>query len=731
MISLSTIFFKRPGSNFKMLGKIKCPHCNHYYSMPEFHRAVFLYGVYFLVSPTDGYLGTKCINPKCTRTLSFKGTREEVNYFKNELFPLLDLGSFQRQPNFRYHSPLKWSPDQYSCLKLFDIMHATLATGEIDIETIDMRVRDHEKKESYLSSEYYNSYVEGCGEPIGNILPVWWFKKEEVENLIKIEDEKQISIFPRYIMFDPLYLEARSFCWNYHFEQKFYGSLNFPRAAEIRTGNIAKNLIDQNYDFALMLDIAPYATTGSTQMVVNIAGHSFSWLKKDIDRLNNESELMQPRLIEHEKMIDELWNNYHTQYMQEQLTRLSTDFIFEYLEAIARTDFSYTTLWDLKSNYLKNIYDAYKSRRKKALNKKIAREKNKKWIDKECPAFQKIISIDDNINQLKLKLTSLAGSPKKNKIFLLLGESGTGKTLFARGIHDASLSESNHNLSEEERPPFVKLNCANIQEKLLESELFGYEKGSHGTADKDKQGKFVAADGGTLFLDEIGNLSIANQEKLLTVFDGKERTFYPIGANKPKTVELTTVFATNKDLAEEEKKGNFIFELYVRINGLNSEIPPLRARVKEDLGSIIKQLIKQEAEENQKSSLGTIGITDDAFNILAKHSWPGNVRELESLIARIIMLRHEHDTSDISEDEIPQEISAKPEVSGKKLEKSPKYKPGPRKSKSLIKEDTIVLLKECNGNKSEAARRLGMSREHFTKETIKMGITKETIKMWL
>ena len=93
----------------------------------------------------------------------------------------------------------------------------------------------------------------------------------------------------------------------------------------------------------------------------------------------------------------------------------------------------------------------------------------------------------------------------------------------------------------------MKLNCANIQEKLLESELFGYEKGSHGTADINKQGKFAAADGGTLFLDEIGNLSIENQEKLLTVFDGKERTFYPIGANEPKTVELTTVFATNKD----------------------------------------------------------------------------------------------------------------------------------------------------------------------------------------
>ncbi len=711
MIELSTIFFKGLDGNFQKRGLIKCVHCNHYYSMPEFHKAVFLHGIFLLVSSINGYLGTKCINPKCTRTLSFKGTREEVDYIKNDLFSCLDLGSFQiPQPDLRYHSPLKWSPDQYSRLKLFDILHSTCNIGGLYTETIDMYGGAHVQEESYLESEYYNSYVEGYGEPIGNTLSVWWFKKEQVENLIKIEDEKQISIFPRYIMFDPLYLEAHSFCWNYHFNQKFYGSLNFPQAAEIRTGNIAKNLIDQNYDFALLLDIAPYATAGSTQMVVNIAGHSFSWLKKDIDRLNNESELMQPRLIEHEKMIDELWNNYHTQYMQEQLTRLSTDFIFEYLEAIARTDFSYTTLWDLKSNYLKNIYDAYKSRRKKALNKKIAREKIKKWIDKECPAFQKIISIDDNINQKKLQLTRLAGSPMKNKIFLLLGESGTGKTLFARGVHDVKFAESNHNASGEDVRPFMQLNCATFPETLLESELFGYTKGSHEGADKDKQGKFAAADGGTIFLDEIGNLSIENQKKVLTVLDGDERTFYPLGSNKPVTVEVTTVLATNKDLAEEVEKGNFLFDLYMRINFLTYTVPPLRDRSKQDIELLIEYLIKNIAEKANKNDLGSIRVTTDANDMLVKYTWPGNIRELENLLKRIIMLRDGHDASDISVNEITMNLANQTKKLRKEIKKLRKLNIPPGKKKMLAQKDVENLLEKNGNDKTKVAKIIGIDR---------------------
>ena len=126
MISLSTIFIKDAEGNFQSLGKIKCSHCDYFYSMTEFHRAVFLYGVYFLVSPTDGYLGTKCINPKCTRTLSFKGTSEEIDLFKKAFLFYLNLGSFQLQPDFRYHSPLKWSPDQYPHLKQFDIMYVLI-----------------------------------------------------------------------------------------------------------------------------------------------------------------------------------------------------------------------------------------------------------------------------------------------------------------------------------------------------------------------------------------------------------------------------------------------------------------------------------------------------------------------------------------------------------------------------------------------------------------------------
>lgn len=714
MIELSTIFIKDAGGNFQFLGKIKCEQCGHYYSIPDFHKAVFFYGVYLLVSPTDGYIGTKCINQECPKTLTLSGTREEIDHIKGSLFSMLDLGNFQpHQPDFRYHSPVKYSPEQYSHPKPFNILYSTWDISGINAETVDMHVRTHEQDESYLADGYYNSFVEGRGKPIGNILSVWWFNKEQVENIIKIEDEKQIRIFPRYMLYDPLYSEVESFCWDYYFAQKFYGSPTLPTSAEIKTGNKDKNIITKNYDFSLLLETAPYATVGPTQMVVSLVGHSFSYLKKNIDWLNNESDLMQNRLIEHEKMVGELWGNYQSQHIQDQLSRLSTDFIFEYIKAAQRTDFSYSSLWELKSNYLKNLSNSSRSRRRRALNEKRSREKHQELIAQECPAFQHIISHDDKINEIKLDLTTLAGSPRKNKIFLLLGDSGTGKTLFAEGIHKASGKREK---------PFVRVNSGAIPESLFESEMFGHEKGTFTGAVRDRQGKFQAADGGTLFLDEIGDLTKENQKKLLLVLDGDDRTFTPLGATTPVAVEVTTILATNKDLLVEVEKENFRDDLRMRIKPLSYSIPPLRERGKADLELLAKYLTKKEAVLCKKQQVESVGIAAEALDMLAKYTWPGNVRELEGVITKIIMLRDEKDTSDISEHEITSNLSEFLTASKKDTLKSVGLKPTLGKRKLPAKEIIVDLLNRYKGNKSKVARHIGVSREHLSRELTKIGL---------
>jgi len=211
---------------------------------------------------------------------------------------------------------------------------------------------------------------------------------------------------------------------------------------------------------------------------------------------------------------------------------------------------------------------------------------------------------------------------KSNSTVILLGETGTGKELFAHAIHEASPRKE---------MPFIKVNCAAIPETLLESELFGFEKGAFTGAIKSKIGKFELANGGTIFLDEIGDMNLNIQAKLLRVL--QEREFERIGGEKTIKVDVRVIAATNRNLRTLVRQGKFRADLYYRLNVVEIIIPPLRAR-KEDLSLLINHLI---VKLNRKLGKKVQGMSPDAELIMFEYDWPGNVRELENMLESIMV----------------------------------------------------------------------------------------------
>ncbi|MEO0215946.1 MAG: sigma-54 dependent transcriptional regulator [candidate division WOR-3 bacterium] len=257
---------------------------------------------------------------------------------------------------------------------------------------------------------------------------------------------------------------------------------------------------------------------------------------------------------------------------------------------------------------------------------------------------------------------------------LILGESGTGKELIAREIHRRSRRSKNN---------FVTISCAALPETLLESELFGYKKGAFTGANTDKDGLFVVADKGSFFLDEIGDAPLSIQMKILRFLE--EREIVPLGATKPIKVDVRLIAATNKDLYEEVKAQRFREDLYYRLNVIPITLPPLRQR-KEDIPLLAEHFLKSICE---RENLGEKRLLKSTIEVLKNYHWPGNVRELKHLIERAAVLA---DTYYIK----PEHIN----LPGMEIEPL----------KELENNEIKKALKECKGNISEAAKRLGISR---------------------
>jgi len=246
--------------------------------------------------------------------------------------------------------------------------------------------------------------------------------------------------------------------------------------------------------------------------------------------------------------------------------------------------------------------------------------------------FRSLVGTSRDIHYIRELIKQVAGTEAS---VLILGESGTGKEVVARNIHD---------LSNRREQPFVPVNCGAIPPELLESELFGHEKGAFTGAISARQGRFEIADGGTLFLDEIGDMPMNMQVKLLRVL--QERTFERVGSNKTITSDVRIVAATHQNLEQLVTEGKFRMDLFYRLNVFPIELPPLRDRI-EDIPLLIKEFVNRMELDKQ----GSVKLDDSAMASLAKYYWPGNVRELSNLIERLAILFPQQDVkwSDLPE----------------------------------------------------------------------------------
>jgi two-component system, NtrC family, response regulator AtoC len=279
---------------------------------------------------------------------------------------------------------------------------------------------------------------------------------------------------------------------------------------------------------------------------------------------------------------------------------------------------------------------------------------------------------------------------------LITGESGTGKELIAKAIHQ---------LSRRARGPMITVNCAALPATLLESELFGHEKGAFTGAHERRLGRVEQAQGGTLFLDEIGEIDATTQVKLLRLLG--ERTFERIGSSKTMTADVRFVSATNKDLKALVREGRFREDLYFRIAVVPIHLPPLRERVA-DIPTLAASFLKTYAEENAKP---VRGFSTEAMELLLKYRWPGNVRELRACVEHAVVLCRQEL---ILPRDLPPEVrDPAPPIEALAPGASVAIRPAsssPLSLKEAEKQLVIHALKETNGNRTEAARRLGVSR---------------------
>ncbi|HLB59310.1 MAG TPA: sigma-54 dependent transcriptional regulator [Bdellovibrionota bacterium] len=275
---------------------------------------------------------------------------------------------------------------------------------------------------------------------------------------------------------------------------------------------------------------------------------------------------------------------------------------------------------------------------------------------------------------------------------LITGENGTGKELLARTIH---------RFSKRSDQPFIEVNCAAIPEELIESELFGHEKGAFTGATSQKKGKFELANGGTLFLDEIADMSLKTQSKILRIL--QEKTFERVGGVETLETDVRVIAATNKNLEEEIKQGRFREDLYYRLNVIPFHVPPLRER-KSDIPLLVAHFLKTFAEENGRRP---IVMSQDALKLLMAYQWPGNIRELKNIVERLVIMVPSQEIQEEDLLSVVKEFQTVPE--GDPLEND-SYRDA---CVAFEREFILRKLHLFNGNISKTAESIGIERSHL------------------
>ncbi|MFL0269270.1 sigma-54-dependent transcriptional regulator [Candidatus Clostridium radicumherbarum] len=323
--------------------------------------------------------------------------------------------------------------------------------------------------------------------------------------------------------------------------------------------------------------------------------------------------------------------------------------------------------------------------RSQALQKDIKKTKNK--LESKSAAMLKVIDMIKQIADTRATV-------------MLYGETGTGKELAA---------ETLHNYSSRSHMPFVKVNCAAIPENLLESELFGYEKGAFTGAVLRKPGKFELASGGSIFLDEIGDITLGVQVKLLRILQEKE--FERLGGTKTIKVDVRIIAATNKNLEELVKEGSFREDLYYRLNVVPINMPPLRER-KEDIPMLALSFLNKSSDISGKAPKS---ISEEALSKLMAYNWPGNIRELQNIIERCVVITPK---STIGVEDLPLNISRFQELKEADEEISKLEEALDDTEKEVI----LKALKESSGNRTKASEILGISRRSLHRKILKYNI---------
>jgi len=320
-------------------------------------------------------------------------------------------------------------------------------------------------------------------------------------------------------------------------------------------------------------------------------------------------------------------------------------------------------------------------------------------LKEELEKFTGRLEILGESRQVREVLSTVARVAPTDASVLITGESGTGKELFARAIHQASGGAKGN---------FVPVSCAALPETLLESELFGHERGAFTGAVGKRAGRFELAHGGTLFLDEIGDVPLSTQVKLLRVIETKE--FYPLGSEKTYLADVRIIAATNQNLEKKMKDGSFREDLFFRLNVVRIEIPPLRDR-KDDISILTNYFLEKLREKNRKK---ISGITPEVKDILLRYNWPGNVRELENVLERaVVMCRG--DVIDVGD--LPTHLRDRPAVEGT-------AKPAGT-LKEMEREYILKALETASWNFTEAAAILGIHRNTLRLKLKEYGIEKE------
>ena len=336
----------------------------------------------------------------------------------------------------------------------------------------------------------------------------------------------------------------------------------------------------------------------------------------------------------------------------------------------------------------------------RAMDHSRLKEENQQLRDTLSLRFDRVNLIGRSLPMTKL-LETVALVAQAEATVLITGESGTGKELIAGAIHFNSPRREG---------PFIKINCAALTETLLESELFGHEKGAFTGAERRKEGKFRQADGGTLLLDEVSEMSLAMQVKLLRVL--QEREITRVGGEEAIKIDVRLIAATNRDLMGSIAAGRFREDLYYRLNVVNLEVPSLRER-QEDIPLIAQHYLKLFADKNRKVIKG---FTPQAMDRLLKYAWPGNVRELINAVERCVVLsRSEYLTEEelifLRDKAAPEEPPAQTETTAV------------ASSLEAVEKDAILkILKIAGDNKSEAARQLGITRRTLHKKLKSYGL---------